>query len=75
MFDRKIKEELPAEALSETWEQITDQFGTYIGNEYKEIKSLAQYQVIVLDATFTENNVTFEISFDQNNQIAGFSIH
>lgn len=74
LFDQKIQEELPEEELAEMWNQITEQFGTYIGHEYTEIKSLAQYQVIVIKGTFTENNANFDISFDENNKIAGFSI-
>jgi len=75
MFDDKVREELSAEALAETWQLVTEHFGPYIEHEFKEIESLAQYQVIVIDATFVESHVTFEISFDQDNQIAGFSIH
>lgn len=74
LFDQKFQEELSEDELAEAWHQITEQFGAYIGHEYKEIKSLAQYQVIVIEATFPENNVFFEISFDENNKIAGFSI-
>lgn len=74
LFDQKFQEELSEEELAEAWHQITEQFGAYIGHEYKEIKSLAQYQVIVLEGTFAENNLSFEISFDENNKIAGFSI-
>ena len=74
LFDQKFQEELSEEELAEAWQQITEQFGAYIEHEYKEIKSLAQYQVIVLESTFAENNILFEISFDENNKIAGFSI-
>lgn len=73
-LNETMKEELTPEALDEMWVTVQDQVGEYISHEYNSTQEAEGYQVILLDGLFENSDVVFQVTFDENQQIAGFYI-
>lgn len=74
LFDDNMKEQLTPEAIDEMWLTVEDQFGEYIDHEYSSSQEVEGYQIILLDGLFENSDALFEVTFDENQQIAGFYI-
>ncbi|WP_163579753.1 DUF3887 domain-containing protein [Gracilibacillus saliphilus] len=74
-FDDTMKEELTPDALEDLWRTLQDQVGTYIDHEYSSTQEADGYQVVLLDGLFESSDVVFQVTFDDNQKIAGFFIH
>lgn len=75
LFDQTVQAELSEEILTEIWQQLTEQLGEFQGHELNEVSNVNEYRVVLLDGEFAQDQILFEINFNQNNQIAGFFIH
>lgn len=72
-FDETMKAELPPEALEEIWESLLEQVGDFIDQEFDSTKQTGDgYQLVLIDGLFEATDVTFTVTFDENEQIAGF---
>jgi len=73
-FDETMAEQLGATELEELWETLQDQLGDFIDYEYHSTEEAEGYQVVLLTGIFNEADVAFQVTFDDNQQIAGFYV-
>lgn len=74
-FDEQMKEQLTPEALEETWETLLDQTGNFIDQEFDSVNETDDgHQVVLIKGLFEATDVTFTVTFDEDQQIAGFYI-
>lgn len=73
-FDETMTEQLPREELEKLWTSLKEQFGDFIDQEYSSVEEVDGYQVVLLTGMFNDRDVTFQVTFDENRQIAGFYV-
>lgn len=71
-FDAAMKDAIDAEGLEELWVEIENEFGNFISQEYDSTAESEGYQSVFIKGIFNDNNVTFQVSFNENNEISGF---
>ncbi|MFD1848455.1 DUF3887 domain-containing protein [Oceanobacillus bengalensis] len=73
-YDETMKDELPASELEEAWTSLEEQFGSFVSQEYQSTEKLEGYDVVLINGSFEEQDVVFQITLDQNEKIAGFYV-
>lgn len=73
-FDDTMKKELPANELEKLWTSLEEQLGDYKNQNYDSTQKMDDYDVILINGIFEEDEVTFRVTIDQNEKIAGFYI-
>ena len=73
-FNGTMEAQLTPVALDELWVALEDQLGGFIDQEYSSIEQVDDHQVVLIDGLFESADVVFSVTFDNNNQIAGFYI-
>lgn len=71
-FDDTMKKELPANELEKLWDSLESQLGDFKNQSYDSTQKMDEYDVILINGTFEEDEVIFRITIDQNEKIAGF---
>ncbi|KHF41699.1 DUF3887 domain-containing protein [Halalkalibacter okhensis] len=73
-FDDTMSAQISVAELGELWETIESQVGAFIDYDFESTQEVDGYLVVLLNGLFEEADVMFTISFDEQNQIAGFFI-
>lgn len=73
-FDETMTKELPPEQLEALWNQLESQLGPFKGQQYASTEEQDGYRIVLLDGSFEQADVILQVTFDQNNQIAGFFV-
>lgn len=73
-FDETMNEQVGAADLEEIWTDLNSQLGDFIDQEYNKTEEADGYQVVFITGTFNDADVTFQVTFDENEQIAGFFV-
>ncbi|MHA6252797.1 DUF3887 domain-containing protein [Oceanobacillus sp. CAU 1775] len=73
-FDETMSEQFSASELEETWISLNEQLGGFIDKEFNRVEEVEEYDVILITGIFNDADVTFQISFDDEQQIAGFYV-
>ncbi len=73
-FDETMNEQVGAADLKEIWTDLNSQLGDFIDQEYNKTEEADGYQVVFITGTFNDADVTFQVTFDENEQIAGFFV-
>lgn len=73
-FDETMSAQLTATELEEIWSSLTEQVGDFIAQEYNTTEEVDEGQVVLITGVFNEADVTFQITVDPDQQIAGFYV-
>ncbi|WP_208588572.1 DUF3887 domain-containing protein [Gracilibacillus suaedae] len=73
-FDETMAEQLTADKLEGIWNDLHNQLGDFIDQEFHTIEEVDGYQVVLIAGIFNDDDVTFQVTFNENQQIAGFYI-
>lgn len=77
-FDETMAAELRPDVLEEVWETAVAQLGGFIDHNYNRVidrnTEAGNYQVVLLDGLFEASEMVFQISFNEEKEIAGFFI-
>lgn len=73
-FDETMTEQLSPEELEELWESLKSQLGELIDYEYNRIEPVEGYEVVLINGVFNNADATFQVTVDEDQQIAGFYI-
>lgn len=73
-FDETMSAQLTASDLETLWQTLEQQIGKQVTIIYNSTQEVDGYQVVLFDGTFEAADVVFRVSFDDENQIAGFFI-
>jgi major membrane immunogen (membrane-anchored lipoprotein) len=73
-FDETMNKEMGPDKLKELWEAIEIEFGNFIDQDYDSTGEHEEYQLVFIKATFNDQDVTFRIVFNENNEIAGLFV-
>lgn len=77
-FDETMAAELQPDVLEEVWETAAGQLGGFIDHNYNRVidrnTEAGNYQVVLMDGLFEASEMVFQISFNEENEIAGFFI-
>ncbi|MBN6206611.1 DUF3887 domain-containing protein [Ralstonia pickettii] len=73
-FDDTMNEQVTAADLEEIWTGLNSQLGDFIDQDYDRTEEADGYQVVLITGTFNDADVTFQVTFDENGQIAGFFV-
>lgn len=71
-FDATMAEQLRAEELQEIWGSLEEQLGHFIAFEYKETEEVDDYEVILIKGVFNDSDITFQVTVNEDMEIAGF---
>lgn len=73
-FDDTMNEQVTAADLEEIWTGLNSQLGDFIDQEYNKMEEADGYQIVLITGTFNDADVTFQVTFDESGQIAGFFV-
>lgn len=73
-FDETMSELLAAEDLEELWVSLNSQIGEFLDQEYTTTEEADGHQVVLITGVFNDADVMFQVTFDENEQIAGFYV-
>lgn len=65
---------IKADDLKSTWDTLQQQIGDMVEQEYSTTTELNGLDVVMITGHFEQTEVMFNISFNQENQIAGFYV-
>lgn len=71
-FDETMATEIDADGLEELWGSLESEFGDFIDQEYDSTASAEGYQLVYIKGTFNDSDITFQVAFNESNEIAGF---
>ncbi|SEN71841.1 Protein of unknown function [Amphibacillus marinus] len=60
--------------LAELWQQLTVEFGDFKGHSFEETTEDQGHTIVFLAGEFERTSIRFQLTFDQDQQIAGFFI-
>lgn len=73
-FDETMNEQVTAVDLEGIWKDLNSQIGNFIEQEFNKVEEADGYQVVFITGIFNDADVTFQVTFDENQQIAGFYV-
>lgn len=73
-FDETMKKELPPEKLAQLWADLESQLGPFAEQRYDRTEEQGGYRLVLMDGSFEQADVVFQVTFDGQNRIAGFFI-
>ncbi|MRI67532.1 DUF3887 domain-containing protein [Gracilibacillus thailandensis] len=73
-FDETMAEQLTADKIEGIWNDLHNQLGDFIDQEFNTVEEVDGYQVVLITGIFNDDEVTFQVTFNENQQIAGFYI-
>ncbi|WP_405098715.1 DUF3887 domain-containing protein [Oceanobacillus sp. FSL H7-0719] len=73
-FDETMNEQVTAADLEGIWKDLNSQIGNFIEQEFNKVEEADGYQVVLITGIFNDADVTFQVTFDENQQIAGFYV-
>lgn len=73
-LDMTMAEQLTADDLEEMWVSLTDQLGEFIDQEYSGMEEVEEHQVVLITGIFNNVDVTFQVAFNEEEEIAGFYV-
>ena len=71
MFDSKMKSALPASALQQTWQGLTNQVGAFQSKGAVRKTTEAGYDVVYVPCQFAQRTLTAKVVFDSSGNVAG----
>ena len=71
-LDETMAEQVGAEELQEIWGSLEEQLGDFIAFEYNETEEVEDYEVILIKGVFNDADITFQVTVNENMEIAGF---
>jgi hypothetical protein len=74
-FDQRMAQALPVSQLESVWNQLLSSFGDFQSTSRKEFMEKEGYHVVILTLEFDKAFMDAEVTFDQQNKIAGFWIN
>ncbi len=74
LFDDAVKTSLTQETLKNIWTQIHDKFGDYQSIDGAQNRKDGNYQVVVLNCTFSKETQPFQFAFNDKQKLVGFRI-
>lgn len=73
-FDTTMSEQVGENELEELWGSLEEQLGGFIDYEYHRTETVDGYQVVMINGVFNDADATFQVTVDENHEIAGFYI-
>lgn len=73
-FDATMADQIGAEDLEEIWLALEEQLGNFIDQEYSSTEEVDEYSLVLITGIFNDDNITFQVTFNEDEQIAGFFI-
>lgn len=73
-LDMTMAEQLTADDLEEMWLSLTEQLGEFIDQEYNRIEEVEEHRVVLITGIFNNIDVTFQVTFNDEEEIAGFYV-
>lgn len=73
-LDMTMAEQLTADDLEEMWLSLTEQLGEFIDQEYSGMEEAEGHQVVLITGIFNNVDVTFQVAFNEDEEIAGFYV-
>ena len=73
-FDDSVKEKLTPETLDKIWQQVTAKLGKLESVNGAQNKTQGEYQIVILNCKFTNDEQPFQFVFNKNNKLVGFNI-
>lgn len=71
-FDKTMAEQVGEEELQEIWGSLEEQLGDFIAFEYEETEEVENHEVILIKGVFNDADITFQVTVNENMEIAGF---
>ncbi|GGN64775.1 MULTISPECIES: DUF3887 domain-containing protein [Oceanobacillus] len=71
-FDETMAAQVGAEELQEIWGSLEEQLGDFIAFEYKETEEVEDHEVVLIKGVFNDADITFQVTVNENMEIAGF---
>ena len=71
-FDETMAEQVGAGELQEIWQSLEEQLGKFIASEYSEKEEVDDYEVILIKGVFNDADITFQVTVNEDLEIAGF---
>ncbi|WP_066193351.1 DUF3887 domain-containing protein [Gracilibacillus timonensis] len=68
----EVSAELGSTELQQLWQQLKEQYGDFIDYEYQQSQQVNGFYVQSYAGLFSGEEITFEVTVDQADQIAGF---
>ena len=73
-FDQIMLDSLSEADLESLWVGLEDEFGSYFGHEFDSTAEADGYDLVYIRGNFNDRDVTFQIAFNENNEISGFYV-
>lgn len=73
-FDETMSKQVTPDDLEEVWVTLQSQIGNFIAQEYKSIEEIQGHQVVLITGVFNDAEVTFRVTFDEDQKVAGFFV-
>lgn len=73
-FDEVMTEQLSPDDLEELWSDLENQMGDFTEQTYDSTGEMDGYQLVFITGTFENAEVTFQVTFDEHQHIAGFYV-
>ncbi|MEN6355480.1 MAG: ankyrin repeat domain-containing protein [Armatimonadota bacterium] len=71
-FDNNMKSLMPASKLSETWQLIQSQVGSYKGRTATKTTKIQGFDVVLVTCQFEKATLDAQLAFDSSKRITGF---
>lgn len=71
-FDATMSAEVDVDGLKGIWESIEAELGDFIAQEYDSTEEIDGYRVVFINGTFNDSDIKFQVTFNEDNEIAGF---
>lgn len=71
-FNAEVSAELGPAELQQLWQQLEEQYGDFIDYEYQQSQQVNGFYVQSYAGLFSGEEITFEVTVDQADHIAGF---
>lgn len=71
-FDSAMNDAIDAEGLEQLWLEIENDFGNLISQEFDTILESQGYKSVLITGIFNDRDITFQVVFNENNEISGF---
>ena len=70
-FSAEMKRAMSARGLAQTWEQLLEQMGPYVGEVGKRIESSGEHDAVIVTTAFEHVFLDIRVVFDKDRRVAG----
>lgn len=71
-FDGGMNDAIDAEGLEQLWLELENELGNFISQEFDSTSESEGYQIVFITGIFNDRDITFQVVFNENNEISGF---